>query len=188
MRVGLARWTGATPYDGLGDLSACILSVPRAGTNSPDAIHTSTATRSPSLKSFTPSPTSVTIALNSCPNVSGTVSPVIGCGVVGHKFGPPMYSWRSDVPCIVSQFQCLRQGSPPACVHALSQSLLHPPPLLTALLVCNPMPLSYDLPYPFPPFLPDREFPQRMKQAQPICPIEKRKQTHQYHRSRTTPA
>jgi hypothetical protein len=56
---------------------------------------TSTATRSPSLKPVTPSPISVTIALNSCPKVSGTFSPVIGCGEVGHRFGPPMYSWRS---------------------------------------------------------------------------------------------
>jgi len=119
VRVGEAGWAGPAPYDGLQNWSVSVCSrdtrpslIPRAdelgtsaaplrlgGFNSLGVLfqstRTSTATRSPSLKSFTPAPTSVTIALNSCPNVSGTVSPVMGCGVVGHRFGPPMYSWRS---------------------------------------------------------------------------------------------
>ena len=59
-----------------------------------------THTRSPTAKlSETSSPTSAIVPLNSCPNVSGIVSPVMGCGVVGQSDGPPRNSWRSQEGC-----------------------------------------------------------------------------------------
>jgi hypothetical protein len=53
------------------------------------------ATLSPTLNRITPLPTSSTVPLNSWPNVTGRVSPVMGCGCIGMPIGPAMYSLRS---------------------------------------------------------------------------------------------
>jgi hypothetical protein len=59
-----------------------------------------TQTRSPTAKpEETSSPTSAIVPLNSCPKVTGTVSLVMGCGVVGQSDGPPRNSWRSQGGC-----------------------------------------------------------------------------------------